>query len=166
MASTTTRAERERCVAEAIQSGEMEGLHVAPAGREDAQEYIAGRIDCDELVARARRGLGVAPVEHRVFFRNVKPYAVPESLDELRGPPGGVIELPHTVLWAPGGGRVDLDEEGGVGLAYRAVVAEGTVADQVAVLNRDRLSAVWQELLLPRRPRELWEARFPELRTR
>ena len=101
----------------------------------------------------------------RVFFRDVKPYALPESLDDLKGPPGGVVDLPHTVLWAPGGGRVDLDEEGGVGLAYRAVVAEGTVADQVAILNQDRLIAVWPVLLLPRRARAMWEARFPELRS-
>ena len=52
--------ERERRVAEAIHSGEMEGLHVTPAGQADAQEYVAGRIDSDELVvrARARYGLG------------------------------------------------------------------------------------------------------------
>lgn len=101
--------------------------------------------------------------ERRVFFRDVKPYEIPGSLDDLQGPSGGVVELPHTVLWAPGGGRVDLDAEGGVGLAYRAVLADGTVADQVAIVNRDRLVAVWSELLLPRRVRELWESRFPEL---
>ncbi|MFC0456218.1 hypothetical protein ACFFGR_06580 [Arthrobacter liuii] len=53
------QAERERRVAEAIHSGEMEGLHVTAAGREDAQEYIAGRIDSDELVARARARYGL-----------------------------------------------------------------------------------------------------------
>ena len=67
--------------------------------------------------------------------------------------------------WAPGGGRVDLDAEGGIGLAYRAVLTEGSVADQVSVMNRARLMSVWPELLLPRRVRELWEVRFPELRT-
>ena len=56
---TITQAERERRVAEAIHSGEMEGLHVTPAGREDAQEYVAGRIDSDELVARARARYGL-----------------------------------------------------------------------------------------------------------
>ena len=56
---TTTQAERERRVAEAIHSGEMEGLSVSPAGRADAQEYIAGRIDSDELVARARARYGL-----------------------------------------------------------------------------------------------------------
>ncbi|MPV50635.1 transcriptional regulator [Pseudactinotalea sp. HY160] len=102
--------------------------------------------------------------QQRVFFRDVKPYEVPEKLEDLKGPVGGVVDLPHTVLWAPGCGRVDLDAEGGAGLAYRAVLSEGTLADQVAVVNRDRLMAVWPGLLLPRRVRELWEARFPELR--
>lgn len=101
--------------------------------------------------------------QRRVFFRDMKPYEVPRSLDDLKGPSGDIVELPHTVLWAPGGGHVDLDAEGGVNLAYRAVLAEGTVADQVAVVNRDRLVAVWPELLLPRRVRQLWEDRFPEL---
>lgn len=58
-ASTTTEAERMRRVAEAIHSGEMEGFHVTPAGRADAQEYVAGRIDSDELVARARARYGL-----------------------------------------------------------------------------------------------------------
>ncbi|NTW39879.1 MAG: antitoxin VbhA family protein [Cellulomonadaceae bacterium] len=57
--TTTTEAERERRVAEAIHSGEMEGVHVSPAGRADAQEYVAGRIDSDELVARARARYGL-----------------------------------------------------------------------------------------------------------
>jgi hypothetical protein len=102
--------------------------------------------------------------QERVFFRDVKPYYAPDSLDELDGPTGGVVELSKSVLWAPGGGQVDLDEPGGVELAYRAVLAEGLVADQVAVLNRERLIEVWPQLMLPRRVRELWEGRFPELR--
>jgi hypothetical protein len=54
-----TQAERERLVAEAIHSGEMEGLRLSAAGRRDAQEYIDGRIDTDELVARARARHGL-----------------------------------------------------------------------------------------------------------
>lgn len=104
------------------------------------------------------------PPDGRVFFRDVKPYEAPDSLEQLRGPASGVVELSHSVLWAPGGGRVDLDEPGGVGLAYRAVLAEGTVEDQVAVLNRQRLLEVWGDLMLPKRVRKLWDDRFPELR--
>lgn len=58
-ATATTAAERESRVAEAIHSGEMEGLAVTAVGRQDAQEYVAGRIDSDELVARARARYGL-----------------------------------------------------------------------------------------------------------
>ena len=57
--TAVTVAERELRVAEAIHSGEMEGLPVTAAGRQDAQEYVAGRIDSDELVARARARYGL-----------------------------------------------------------------------------------------------------------
>lgn len=55
----TTAAERELRVADAIHSGEMEGMHVDAATRADAAEYIAGNIDSDELVARARARYGL-----------------------------------------------------------------------------------------------------------
>ena len=57
--TATTAAERERYVAEAIHCNEMEGLSVSEVGRKDSQEYIAGRIDSDELVARARARHGL-----------------------------------------------------------------------------------------------------------
>jgi hypothetical protein len=57
--TTTAVVERERRVAEAIHSGEMEGLYVDASTRIDAQDYIAGRIDSDELVARARARYGL-----------------------------------------------------------------------------------------------------------
>lgn len=101
--------------------------------------------------------------DERVFLRDVKSYAIVADLDQLRGPVGGVVELSHAVLWAPGGPTVDLDEPGGRGLAYRAVLAEGTVDDLIQVLNRDQLIAVWRDLLLPHRVRAMWETRFSEL---
>lgn len=54
--TTIAPAERERRFAleQAEHSGEMEGLHVDPATRADAEEYVAGRIDSDELVARTQ----------------------------------------------------------------------------------------------------------------
>lgn len=105
------------------------------------------------------------PSDGRVFFRDIKPYAIVDDLNQLRGPAGGVVELSHSVLWSPGDPSVDLDEPGGRGLAYRAVLAEGTVEDLVQILNRDQLIAVWPELLLPHRVREMWETRFVELQS-
>ncbi|MGL5866246.1 MAG: antitoxin VbhA family protein [Dermatophilaceae bacterium] len=57
--TSTTKEERKRRVDEAAHSGEMEGLHVTQAGRADAGKYVAGRIDSDELVARARARYGL-----------------------------------------------------------------------------------------------------------
>ena len=104
-----------------------------------------------------------SPAEDRVYFRDIKPNAAVDSLAELLGPAGGVVELSHSVLWAPGGPLVDLDEPGGDRVAYRAVLAEGLVDDLVQILDRDRLIALWPTLTLPQRVRQAWESRFPEL---
>lgn len=156
-----------RAVVQSLASAWHEGWTPNREDVENLTDEARGAIDRAEYLRRvdAAAERQRAMPQRRVFFRDVKPYEVPERLDDLKGPAGGVVDLPHAVLWAPGGGRVDLDAEGGTGLAYRAVLAEGSVADQVAVVNRDRLMSVWPELLLPRRVRELWEARFPELRT-
>lgn len=50
---------RERRVLAAIHSGEMEGLTVTPGTQHDAQDYVAGAITSDELVARARARYGL-----------------------------------------------------------------------------------------------------------
>lgn len=54
-------AERARRIAleQAEHSGEMEGLHVDPATQADAAEYVAGRIDSEDLVARTRSRYGL-----------------------------------------------------------------------------------------------------------
>ena len=37
----------------------MEGLHISPATRADAEEWVAGHIDVAELVARGRARYGL-----------------------------------------------------------------------------------------------------------
>jgi hypothetical protein len=54
------RAERQRRVEDAVHSNEMEGLQVNGDTLADADDYVAGRIDSDELVARARARYGLA----------------------------------------------------------------------------------------------------------
>jgi len=56
----TTEAERRFALEQAEHSGEMEGLRVSPEARADAEEWIAGRIDVDELVARTRARYGLS----------------------------------------------------------------------------------------------------------
>jgi hypothetical protein len=88
------------------------------------------------------------PNEERVHYRDLIPYQIPDSLDDLRGPQDGVITLPVHVNAGPDR-RVDLSTASG---RYK-----------VALLNADLVRRVWPELRLPPRCRELWETRFPEL---
>jgi hypothetical protein len=156
-----------RAVVQSLASAWHEGWEPNREDVENLTDEARGAIDGEEYMRRVRqaaeRRRKAVAVGRRVFFRDVKLYEVPESLDDLRGPAGGVVELSHSVLWAPGGGGVDLDEPGGTAMAYQGVLAEGTVEDQVSILNRDRLIAVWPDLMLPLRVRQMWEGQFPEL---
>lgn len=98
----------------------------------------------------------------RVFYRDIKPYDAPARLDELHGPRTGRIELPLNVYWGPAY-TFNLANGSDVVEAYQATLREGRVIDQVELLNKDLLVAIWPELILPVRVRDLWEQRFPEL---
>lgn len=123
-----------------------------------ALELGVGKSSVARALAREPRALP----ERRVFFRDVKPFEAPDSLDLLAGPPAGVMELPHHLYWGPVP-TADLSSAQGVAKAYQAVITEGGPADQIALLDRELLMAVWPDLALPDRVRLLWEQRFPEL---
>jgi hypothetical protein len=99
----------------------------------------------------------------KVFYRDTKPYHAPESLTDLKGPLGGTLELPHSVLWSRSR-SVDLDMPGGIPMAYQAILSEGTPEEQEYLLNGEVLFRHWHDLVLPSRVRTLWETRFPTLK--
>lgn len=98
----------------------------------------------------------------KVLYGDIVPYDIPASLQSLRGPKSGFIELPLAVHWGPQR-SFDLSKPYDVIGAYQAIVREGTVEVQEALLNSDLLRQVWNDLALPPRCRDLWERRFPEL---
>ena len=98
----------------------------------------------------------------RVLYQDVIPYDTPSSLESLRGPADGVLILPITVHWGPDA-TADLSTADGVEKAYENLVREGTRQQQEELLNADLLRQVWPQLRLPKRCRNLWETRFPEL---
>lgn len=53
-----TKALRSDLVEEAIHSVELEGGHVTDGLRADARDYVDGRIDAADLVARTRARYG------------------------------------------------------------------------------------------------------------
>lgn len=98
----------------------------------------------------------------RVLYQDVIPYDTPSSLDALQGPVDGVLILPITVHWGPDA-TADLSTADGLEKAYENVVREGTREQQEELLNADLLRRVWPQLRLPKRCRDIWQSRFPEL---
>ena len=90
------------------------------------------------------------------------PYAVPDSLDDLRGPVTGVVRVGPHIDTSPDP-SYDLAQRGLAWSLYSAVIRAGTVVDQRTLLNRSLLFGLWDSLNLPVRCRQLWEARFPQL---
>lgn len=97
----------------------------------------------------------------KVRIQDVKPYDAPAGLDELHGPRSGHVGLPPWLYWGPNP-TFDV-ESADIVTAYQATIQEGRTVDQVQILNRELLIAIWPELTMPPRVRQLWEGRFPEL---
>ena len=93
-------------------------------------------------------------------------YETPSSLDLLRGPKVGVIELPdelpRSLYWGPEP-KVDLSDHDDVQRMYQAVVRVGTSDEQERWLDHARLVAIWPHLVLPVRCVDVWEGKFSEL---
>lgn len=102
-------------------------------------------------------------VEKRVRFRDLKPYEIPDSWESMRGPYRGVLELPIWVRWQDDR-RVDIGDQGGLRMAYQALLSEGTAEIQMELLNCDRLLEAWPKLSLDIRVSRLWETRFQQLK--
>jgi hypothetical protein len=99
----------------------------------------------------------------RILYEDGRPYTVPETLEELTGPTTGVVELPLRLDWSEQG-RYDLSDPKQLCLMYERVIRESmTVDDLRAYLNGAMLRQVWRKLWLPRKVRQLWEARFRAL---
>lgn len=105
---------------------------------------------------------GGPPADY-VPYRERRPYLVADSLDQLTGPTTGTVTLPVILDWS-GNPTHDLDAPGGLKRMYAIVLSEALRPEYLATyLNREKLIDLWPDLLLPRRVRQMWEERFPEL---
>jgi hypothetical protein len=95
---------------------------------------------------------------------HLRPVIVPVSLDDLRGPASGTVELPVRLYWS-GSSRFDLaDPHQAADLCEAVLDTAATAADVTAYLNADLLIRAWPVLGVSRAKRDAWESRFPVLR--
>ena len=105
--------------------------------------------------SRPRRGYEASPGRRAVV--------VPD-LNELRGPTGGTVELPHRLFWQPKR-TVDIDHAAKLAWMYETVLREAATVDELrAWLHGPTLVRIWADLFLPRGVRRAWEERHPQLR--
>ncbi len=97
-------------------------------------------------------------------YGQVRPYEVAESLDELRGPAHGPLELPRELAWS-GRRSFDLDDDYDRSAAYKIILEEGQQEHFCRYLNARLLVAHWRRIRPARQVAALWERRFPELAT-
>lgn len=101
--------------------------------------------------------------EGRILYEDGRPYTVPETLEELTGPTSGVVRLPLRLDWSEQG-IYDLSDPKQLCLMYEVVIRESMrVEDLRTYLSGPALREVWGRLWLPRKVRQLWEARFQSL---
>ncbi|MFG2575759.1 hypothetical protein [Streptomyces sp. NPDC048481] len=117
--------------------------------------------------APARSGLSDAVAEDLALYREKFRRRLPESLDELHGPPQGIVELPLHMAWS-GMTSYDLGKPRQRMGLYRTVLHEGLRDDLPRYLNQDLLLELWPVLrtLVGRSVRAVWEDAFPQLASR
>ena len=137
-------------------------LHTLPEADEtalDALSRIRGRVTVNSVQHRQRDTESMSAMGYAA----VRPYTVPDTLEELTGPAGGVVELPGHLDWGPRR-LYNLDDFSDLRLLYMRVIRESMhVEDLRRFLNAQVLMHLWPQLVLPPRVRALWEDRFPSL---
>jgi hypothetical protein len=78
-------------------------------------------------------------------YAEIRPYAVAESLDDLRGPVHGALELPHELAWG-GRRRFGLDDDYERAAAYKIILEEGRVGHFRYYLNARLLQRHWRSM--------------------
>ena len=86
------------------------------------------------------------------------------DLADLRGPTGGIVELPLRLFWSSADRTFDLDKPFMQRWFYQTVLREASRAEDLTrFLDRDTLVSLWPDLRLPGGVRQAWEEQHPML---
>ncbi|MDR1188060.1 MAG: hypothetical protein LBK95_11505 [Bifidobacteriaceae bacterium] len=95
-------------------------------------------------------------------YAGLVPYDTPRSLDALHGPTSGSIEVESNISTAFKR-TYEVGDPARCHSLYQATVRDGYAHQQEAILDKATLFELWRGLWLPKRCRDTWETKFPEL---
>jgi len=111
------------------------------------------------------RILGVARSRNSLLGPDTRPVALPgPAYDQQRVTKTGTVELPLHVRWSSPRLTYDLDDPTDVLRVYEQVLREGTAEDIQTFIDVDRLSDLWDQLVLPNGVRHAWSRWYRDSR--
>jgi hypothetical protein len=94
----------------------------------------------------------------------LRPVVVAGSLEALRGPVEGLVELPQRLFWSGADRVFDLSDPDRLLEMYEVVFdAARTETDLAEYINGEMLARVWPDVALAPRVRRAWEVVHPDL---
>ncbi|MEU3904174.1 hypothetical protein AB0F20_10180 [Streptomyces goshikiensis] len=120
-----------------------------------ARAVAEGRLAADIAEALADPALS--------RWRAANGFAVVDDLTALAGPATGTVRVPADLVRDQVPAEVDLADPRAVTELYRTVLADGTAAQQAALLNVSVLKSLWTTGLAEAPVMRVWEQRFPQL---
>lgn len=93
-----------------------------------------------------------------------RPFAIPNALNELRGPYSGPIVIPRSVYWAtPDPIVIEASNDADLKMFYPETLGVARYKDLIQIINKEHLIRLWPNLIWDRVIRQAWESKFPEL---
>lgn len=142
----------------------------ARTSRSTLSAYEHGRVSptldtAERILAAAGHRLTAAPVLrwHDVELGGGRTAAVPDRLPDL--PAREAVrrfEMPLHLDWSRPGRAVDLSDRRQRARAYEAVLREGRPEDIESIVDGALLVDLWDDLVLPRRLRTVWQPLIDE----
>ncbi|MEV7661413.1 hypothetical protein [Paenarthrobacter sp. NPDC089316] len=121
-----------------------EGTTVAERVRAGLREYVHGS-------------------ETRHTIADSLVYLVPDSLEDLKGPASGTVQLPIHLDWGPER-RYDVADDASCRSLYQLTLQNsGSTEEMSGIINAGRLTTLWPSMRLPDRCRQLWNDAFAQL---
>ncbi|MBO0690839.1 MAG: hypothetical protein J2P40_14865, partial [Candidatus Dormibacteraeota bacterium] len=96
-----------------------------------------------------------------IWSARVRPFAIPDDLEQLRAPTvSGRVTLPRHLWWSGPSPLYDLTQRRDRARVYEIVLQEGTMEDLRRYIGLEDLIDLWPDMVLPPHVRAAWSRKI------